>query len=56
MWYRKASQVYTLFFITLNSVLLFSVKVQHTKLEREFFFLKEAKDMGKIQYQIPVCM
>ena len=46
MRYRKASQVYILFLITLNFV-LFGVKVQHTKLERGTFFFKEAKNMGK---------
>lgn len=49
MRHRKASQVYILNLRTLNSVLLFSVKVQHTKLERGFFFFffKEGKDMGE---------
>lgn len=48
MQYKTASQVDILFLITLNAVLLYGVKIEHTKLQREMFS-KEAEDGETIQ-------
>lgn len=52
---KKAGQVYILFLIALNPVLLSSVNIQHMKLERGIL-LRRQSIRETIQYQIPVCM